>query len=473
MTAALLAPLLPLLLPGGMAVVATVAIAIRRNHTLTLVLVLLGLVAGIVSAPLTAPGPGQIGALLVVDGWARVFIVLVLGATGLVAVLAHGYLEARAGRREELYVLLTLAAVGAGVLAASTHVATLFLGLELLSVALYALLAYDRQSPGGLEAGIKYLVLAATSAAFLLLGFALIYADTGTLQLGTLSAALSEAQREPLLLTGLALAFVGIGFKLAVVPFHLWTADVYEGAPAPVTAFLATVSKGAMLALLVRWFGEVRAPSFRIAISAVAIASMLVGNLLAVRQENLKRILAYSSIAHLGYLLVAFLAGGRAAEAAVGFYLSAYFATTLAAFGVVGALSSGAREVAALRDYRGLAWRRPGLAAVLTVALLSLAGIPLTAGFVGKFYVLAAGAGAALWVTLLVLVAGSAVGLYYYLRVIVVLFAREEPMPAPRTRRPTGAVLAALAAVILWLGFFPGRLAALVVSAAGALGRWR
>lgn len=472
MTPAMLVPLLPLLLPGGMAVAATVAIALRRSHGLTVALTLAGLGAGVVAVPLTARvGPRQITSLLLLDRWAGFFLVLVFGATFAVAVLAHGYLERRGGRREELYVLLLLAAVGAGVLVASTHFASLFLGLELLSVSLYALLAYDRASPAGLEAGIKYLVLAATSAAFLLLGLALLYAETGTMEVGATSAALSAARADPLVLAGLALALVGIGFKLAVVPFHLWTPDVYEGAPAPVTAFLATVSKGAMLALLVRWFADVHAPAFRIIVSAVAVASMLVGNLLAVRQENLKRLLAYSSIAHLGYLLVAFLAGGRTADAAVGFYLAAYFATTLAAFGVVGALSTGEREAGALQDYRGLAWRRPGLAAGLTIALLSLAGIPLTAGFVGKFYVLAAGAGAALWAALLVLVAGSAVGLFYYLRVVVVLFQGAEAATQPDTPAPTGAVLAVLSAAILWFGFFPGRLAGLVASLASALGR--
>jgi NADH-quinone oxidoreductase subunit N len=468
----MLVPLLPLLLPSGMAVVATVVIAFRRSHTLSAALALAGLAAGLVAIPLTARAePRRITALLLLDGWALLLLALVLGATFVVVLLAHGYLQRRGGRREELYVLLVLAAVGAGVLVASTHVASFFLGLEILSVSLYALLAYDRTSPRGLEAGLKYLVLAASSAAFLLLGLAFLYADTGTMDLAPLSRALSAASLDPLVLVGLVLALVGIGFKLAVVPFHLWTADVYEGAPAPVTAFLATVSKGAMLALLLRWFVDVQATAFRIAVTAIAIASMLIGNLLAVRQENVKRLLAYSSIAHLGYLLVAFLAGGRFAAAAVGFYLAAYFATTLAAFGVVGARSGGERDADALDDYRGLAWRQPGLASVLTIALLSLAGIPLTAGFVGKFYVLEAGAGAALWAALLVLVAGSAVGLYYYLRVVVVLFQRSETAAARRTAAPTGVVLAFLLAAILWLGFFPARLAGIVSSAAGGLGR--
>jgi NADH-quinone oxidoreductase subunit N len=468
----MLVPLLPLLLPSGAAVAVTLAIAVRRSHDLSAALALAGLAAGLVAIPFTLRAePRRIATMLVLDEWALFLLALVLGATLLVVVLAHGYLMRRDGRREELYVLLVLAAVGAGVLVASAHIASFFLGLEILSVSLYALLAYDLTSSRGLEAGLKYLVLAATSAAFLLFGLALLYAEGGTMDLVGLSRVLSAPSLPPLALAGLILSLVGIGFKLAVVPFHLWTPDVYEGAPAPVTAFLATVSKGAMMGVLLRWFVDVRAPSFRISVSAVAIASMLIGNLLAVRQANLKRLLAYSSIAHLGYLLVAFLAAGRLAAPAVGFYLAAYFATTLAAFGVVGALSGREREADSLEDYRGLAWRRPYLAAVLTIALLSLAGIPLTAGFIGKFYVLAAGAGAALWAALFVLVAGSAVGLYYYLRVVVVLFQRGEAAPEHRTVAPTGVALAFLVAAILWLGFFPARLAGIVASAAGSLGR--
>jgi NADH-quinone oxidoreductase subunit N len=468
----MLVPLLPLLVPSGAAVAAMLAIAFRRSHALAAGVSILGLAGGIVALPLTAAAqPREVTALLLLDGYASFFIGLVLAATLAVAVLAHGYLARRAGRREELYVLLLLAAVGAGVLAASTHFASLFLGLEILSVSLYALIAYDRASARGLEAAIKYLVLAAGSAAFLLLGLALVYAETGTMELSALAPILSGPRLGPVVLGGLALVLVGVGFKLAVVPFHLWTPDVYEGAPAPVTAFLATVSKGAMLALLLRYFMSVEAAPFRLVVALVAIASMLVGNLLALWQENLKRLLAYSSIAHLGYLLVAFLAGGRAAVAAVGFYLVAYFATTLAAFGVVGALSGPERDADALEEYRGLAWRRPALAGVLTLALLSLAGIPLTAGFVGKFHVLAAGVDAGLWAALIVLVAGSGVGIYYYLRVVVALFQRPEASAAwPRLAPASGVVLGLLVAALLWLGIFPARLLALIAATAGRLG---
>ncbi len=223
----------------------------------------------------------------------------------------------------------------------------------------------------------------------------------------------------------------------------MWTPDVYEGAPAPVTAFIATVSKGAMFAVLFRYLTpsnvQVETPLF-IVFSLIAIASMFVGNLLALLQTNVKRILAYSSIAHMGYLLVAFLASGTTAIAAVSYYLVAYFVTTLGAFGVIIVLSNSDEDADRLEEYRGLAWQRPWLAGVFTAMLLSLAGIPLTAGFVGKFYVMAAGIGSALWLLVTMLVINSAIGLFYYLRIIIVIFsaprtAAEIPLTSPRRSR--------------------------------------
>ena len=291
--------------------------------------------------------------------------------------------------REELYVLLLVATLGSMVLVASSHFVSFFLGLEILSVALYALCAYLHTRSRSLEAGIKYLILAGSSSAFLLFGMALIYAQLGTMDLFRLATLLPDAQNSLLVLGGLAFIVTGIGFKLGVVPFHLWAPDVYEGAPAPVTAFLATVSKGAIFALLLRYFYSSGAQQFRpvfVLFAIIAIASMLIGNLLALFQNNIKRILAYSSIAHMGYLLVAFEASGSAASEAIAFYLVAYFITTIGAFGVVTVLSAGERDADTLEDYAGLFWRRPMLASIFTLMLLSLAGIPVTAGFFAKFY---------------------------------------------------------------------------------------
>jgi len=242
----------------------------------------------------------------------------------------------------------------------------------------------------------------------------------------------------------------------------MWTPDVYEGAPAPVSAFIATASKGAVFAFLLRYFTLVdlrtHYPLFLI-FSGIAIASMLAGNLLALMQDNIKRILAYSSISHLGYILVAFLADGTYAFTSVTFYLAAYFVTTLGAFGIVTVLSGSERDADMIKDYQGLAWRRPLLAAVFTAMLLSLAGIPLTAGFIGKFYIIRAGTGSALWMLVPALVVSSAIGLFYYLRVIVAMFMKpaegEDGSFSERMSYTDRAALAVLAILLLWLGVYP------------------
>lgn len=471
--------LLPILILAGSSVLVMVGIAVRRSHLLTLVVTLLGLSVSFFSLWVAAGlAPRQVTSLLLVDRYAIFYIGLIVAACFSVVLLSYGYFERCEGQREELYVLLLLATLGSAVLVASTHFASLFLGLEVLSVALYGLTAYLRDRRLPLEAGIKYLVLAASSAAFLLFGMALIYAELGTMDFAQIAARLSHGSELHLanLLAGTVLLVTGIGFKLGLVPFHLWTPDVYEGAPAPVTAFVATVSKGSMFALLLRYFYGHLTPQLYLVFSIMAIASMLAGNLLALLQDNVKRILAYSSIAHLGYLLVAFLAGGALGVQAVTFYLVAYFITTLGAFGVVALLSNGQREADQLADYRGLFWTRPVLAVVFTLMLLSLAGIPLTAGFVGKFYVVAAGASSAKWTLVLTLVVTSVIGLFYYLRVVVAVFSEMPHAGEPAARSPVSAPLlgsctvVVLTLLLLWLGVYPSQLLGWIRAAAISVG---
>ncbi len=466
MSGADLLALLPLLVISASTVVILLVIGFYRNHAVTAALTLIGLALGFISLPLvSSSAPRQVTALLIFDRYALFYMALIFAASFAVVLSAYGYLEKRQGHREEFYLLLLLATLGSAVLVSSDHFVSFFLGLEILSVSLYALIAYLRASRQHIEAGIKYLILAATSAAFLLFGMALIYADAGTMEFARMAslAVTGKASHSAFMLVGWGMILVGVGYKLAVVPFHLWTPDVYEGAPAPVAAFVATVSKGSMFALLLRYFTQADGHASNglvLVFSLIAIASMFAGNLLALLQDNVKRLLAYSSIAHMGYVLVALLASGSLAFAAVAFYWVAYFVTTLGAFAVLTALSSGERDADALVDYQGLLWRRPWLAAVFTMALLSLAGIPLTAGFVGKFYVVAAGAGSALWLLIIVLVLNSAIGLFYYLRVVVVMCTRA---PAPETEKIPGLplawidriVLVALALLLLWLGIYP------------------
>lgn len=466
MTTTDLLSLLPLLILGGAPVVIMLVVAFNRNHRLTLSLTLLALALAFVTLPLAASAaPRQVTALLILDRYALFYMGLLLAASFAVVLLAYGYLEGRSGPPEEFYLLVLLATLGSSVLVASSHFASFFLGLEILSISLYALMAYPRTWKHGIEAGVKYLILAAGSAAFLLFGIALLYAEAGSLTFHALARLqmATPGVNTLVVLAGLGMVIVGIGFKLAVVPFHLWTPDIYEGAPAPVAGFVATSSKGAVFALLLRLFAGVGVSgrgSVFLVFLLIAIASMVIGNLLALLQDNVKRILAYSSIAHLGYLLVAFLASGVWAVTAATFYLVAYFVTTLAAFGVLTVLSGGERDTDALEEYRGLFWRRPWLAGVFTAALLSLAGIPLTAGFVGKFYVVAAGAGNALWLAVFVLITTSAIGLFYYLRIIVVMSAQPATASADSTLMPSlslagGLVLAALTLLLVWLGVYP------------------
>ncbi len=459
--------LMPYLILAGAAVTALLAVAFRRNHLLTALIAIGGLVLALLSLPLLSGYlPQRVTALLVLDSYAFFYLALIIAATIVTALFAYGYLQNNSAFPEEFYVLLLTAALGAAVLAAADHFASFFLGLELLSVSLYALIGYHRYSGRGIEACLKYLILAGFSSAFLAFGMALLYAETGTMEFGPLVAQLAGADGGKVLpLAGMALIITGLGFKLALVPFHMWAADVYEGAPAPVTAFVATVSKGAVFALLLRLFNNSDVPAggalFTI-FGILAVASMVAGNLLALLQENVKRLLAYSSIAHLGYLLIAFLAGGPIAVTAVTFYLVAYFITLQGALGIVALLSAEDGEADNFDHYRSLAWKNPWLAGVFTLMLLSLAGIPLTVGFVGKFYVLAAGIGSSLWLLVVLLATSSVLGLFYYLRLIAVLFDQQEKgneMSALSKIPLAGHLtLAALALLLLGLGLFPGPL---------------
>ncbi len=434
-------------------------IAIKRDHRATVIRALAGLVATLVFLVAVGgkQGPVQVTSLLVVDSFALWYLALTVAATIAVVLLSYGYLEQQQTvRRDEFYILLLTAALGSSVLAASSHFVSFFLGLELLSVSLYGLISYQYERALNLEAGAKYLVLAGTSSAFLLFGMALVYSQTGELGPQAMGGAASIVVD-----IGWLLMLVGIGFKLALVPFHMWTPDIYQGAPAPVSAFVATVSKGAVFALLLRYMlvsGHALEPLYAV-FAAVAVASMLVGNLLALLQTNVKRILGYSSIAQMGYLLVALIAGGQDGATIASFYLVAYFLTMLGAFGVVTVLSTGDRDAEDLADYVGLARRRPWATAVMTAMLLSLAGMPLTAGFMGKVYVIASGAATDHWGLLLVLAVASAIGLYYYLRIVMAMFSHEEaPTEATAERTPilAGVALTVLVVLLVWIGVYPG-----------------
>lgn len=469
----------PQLVLGGTAVALMLLSTFTRSHKAYLWLCALGLVGafGCVLEVAGSAGRGATG-LMMIDDYALYFMGLLIAITLAVALLSYGYLDRTEKLRGDYYVLLVLAALGGTVLAGSSHFASLFLGLEILSVSLYGLISYPRARDEALEAGVKYLVIAGTTSAFLLFGMGLMFAVSGSMDLaGLASFAARPGFDEVVYRIGIVLVFVGVGFKLAVVPFHMWTPDVYQGAPAPVTAFVATVSKGAVLVLLVRYISRVDSPVdgvLYVAMAVVAYASMIVGNLLALLQGNVKRLLAYSSIGQLGYLLVPVIAGGGAASrTAVAFYLSVYSLAMVAAFGVVAALSGKGHEAETRESYRGLAWRSPALAAILTLSLLSLAGLPVTAGFLGKFFLIRAGAGAAEWGLLVTLALTSAMSLFYYLRLVILIVARPdaEPSlsadtpssaPSPRPGYLAGLTLGSLGLLLVVLGIWPAPLLQLI-----------
>jgi NADH-quinone oxidoreductase subunit N len=471
--------LLPLLITSATVVLVMLAIAWKRNHTLTFGLSVLGLNLALLSLlPALGVTPIEVTPLLLVDKFACYYMALVLAATLACVTLTHAYLGGESGKgypgnREELYLLMLLSAAGGLVLVSAQHLAGLFIGLELLSVPTYGMIAYAFFNKRSLEAGIKYMVLSAAGSAFLLFGMALLYAESGNLTFAGIGAKLA-ADGLPSMLAqlGVGMMLIGLSFKLSLVPFHLWTPDVYEGAPAPVAAFLATASKVAVFAVLLRLYQMSPATAggwLNDLLTLIAIASIIFGNLLALLQNNLKRLLGYSSIAHFGYLLVALIASKGLAVEAVGVYLATYVLTSLGAFGVITLMSTpySGRDADALYEYRGLFWRRPYLTAVLTVMMLSLAGIPLTAGFIGKFYVVAAGVQSQQWWLLAALVIGSAIGVFYYLRVMVTLFMvepnlRRHDAPLHWGQQAGGVMLLFVALLAFFLGVYPQPLLELV-----------
>jgi NADH-quinone oxidoreductase subunit N len=480
MNGAQLTAFAPFELLGALTLVVMLLIAFRRNHRLAAGATIISLLLSLAALPLAATGaPCAVTPLFLIDGYVLFYAGLVVASALIVAILSYAYLERTDdGPKEEYYLLLLTATLGAALLPASVHFASFFLGLETLSVSLLGLIAYACRRVSAAEAGMKYLILAGTASAFLLFGMALIYADLGQMSFagtGMLQQARGQAP-DLYRLVGLAMILTGVGFKLSLVPFHMWAPDIYEGAPAPITGFVAVVSKIAVFAVVLRFFGlahGVADPALREALAVIAVLSMLGGNLLALLQDNVKRLLAYSSIAHLGYLFVAFLAGGSLGVQAASYYLAAYAVTSLGAFGIVALLTppGGGRDADRLEDYRGLFRTRPFLAGSLALLMLSLAGMPPTMGFIAKVYVVSSGIGAGLSWPVVALVLGSVIGLYYYLRVVV-----EMAMPvstvrpaAPKFRVPffDKVVIAGLLVLLVSLGTYPAPMIALIQATVG------
>jgi len=451
----------PLIIIAIAPVVIMLVISVIRNYDVVYGFSILALLGAIASIFLIIPViPHLIEPLFIVDIYSLFFLGIIIFSALLVTLISYNYLKQLDGVREEYYIVLFTSTLGASLLAVANQFIIFFLGIETLSISLYILIAFQRSKATSIEAGIKYLILASVSSAFLLFGMALIYTASGTMQFNGIVLALSKnSQLSPLIISGFAMMMVGIGFKLALVPFHMWTPDVYQGAPSPVTAYIATVSKGAVMAVLIRFFFITRGFENNylfIVISGFAILSMFTGNLLALRQNNIKRLLAYSSIANMGYLLIILLTGTNKGIQASIFYMISYFITTIGAFGVITLLSTCKNEAEKIEDYRGLFWKKPWIAIVFTLSLLSLAGIPLTAGFIAKFYVVFEGMKTGLLVLVFSLIINSVIGLYYYLRVITMMFSASDETILPALPLIGNITLLLIALSILILGIYPG-----------------
>ncbi len=418
-----------------------------------------------------------IPAMIAVDDFRFVSDWLLLAAAALTVLVSFDYLEREGLLAPEYYVLLLFATLGMMLLAGGEDLIVVFLGLELMSVCVYVLAGLNRRSAAAAEAALKYFLLGAFASGFLLYGIALVYGATATtnLTLIGLQVRTLNLQSSPMLLIGLGLLLVGFGFKVAAVPFHMWAPDVYDGSPTPVTGYMATAVKAAAFAALFRVLGEAFAavPAGQHIVWWLAVVTMVGGNLIALAQRTVKRMLAYSSIAHAGYLLVAVAAGTSVGAAAFIFYLVAYTLMTIAAFALLAAKGRNGERDVLIDDLAGLSQERPWLAFALAICMLSLLGFPGTAGFIGKWYILVAATTAGQNVLAAVVVLTSVVSAGYYLPVIMAMYMKPEPFAQAhagmRLGRLGGAVVAVSIAGLLFFGVRPNRLLDLARTSGAAL----
>jgi len=460
--------LTPLLIIAIAPIVLMIVISIIRNHEVVFGFSIVSLILAFTSIFYILPEvPHSIEPLFIIDSFSIFFLGIIILSALLVTFLSYDFIKQLDGVKEEYYIILFTSTLGALLLAVANHFILFFLGIEMLSISLYILIAFQKSKDNSIEAGIKYLILASVSSAFLLFGMALIYTAAGTMQFKEIVSVVSNMVfLSPLIVAGFGMMMVGVGFKLALVPFHMWAPDVYQGAPAPVSAYIATVSKGAVMAVLIRFFFNIKGFDNQylfITISAIAILSMFAGNILALRQKNIKRLLAYSSIANMGYLIIILLTGTNKGIQASVFYLISYFVTTIGAFGVISLLSTCNIEAEKIDDYKGLFWKRPWIAIVFTLSLLSLAGIPITAGFIAKFYVIFESMKAGLMVLVFSMIINSVIGLYYYLRVITKMFSTSDETKLPSLSLIGKITLALISMSIILLGVYPGWLIDIIV----------
>jgi NADH-quinone oxidoreductase subunit N len=457
-----IAALAPTFLLGGLAMlVLVVGLATGKDQGgLLAALCVVGLIGiGVVAAMAWGLPRTAFGRMAVVDNFYVFFAILSLSATALAVILSSSYTARMGLAYPEFYALLIFGAAGMLVMASASNLIVLLVGIEVLSLSLYVLAGFTRTRLVAEEAALKYFLLGAFAIGLLIYGSAMIYGATGSLDYAGIALALQNGGLDNLMLmAGLGLVLVGFAFKLSLVPFHMWVPDVYEGSPTPVTAFMAVGTKAAVFAALIRMlttaFPAAQA-EWGPLLAVLAALTMVVGNAAAVVQTNIKRLLGYSAIAHAGYVLMALAAGGNDA---VLFYLVAYTAMNLGAFAVMVAVSEGSEDRLTLDDYAGLAQRNPWLAAAMAIFMLSLAGVPPTAGFLGKVMVFqAAIQGGYLWLAIIGVLTSIA-ALYYYLKVVVAMYM-AKPQSSPRASRATASMVLVVVVALFFtvqLGIIPG-----------------
>ena len=402
----------------------------------------------------------QFNDMFKVDNFSLFFNIVFLVSTILVALISMSYLGKDDRKQGPYYLLILLATLGMMLMAAGNELIIVFLGLELMSLSLYVLASYFRDNPASSEAGMKYLLLGAFASAFFLYGIALIYGGAGTTSIPAIAEAITAANKSPLLLAGMFLLIVGFGFKVAIVPFHQWAPDVYEGAPTTIAAFISAGPKAAGFAAFLRIFMEAL-PSLQVewsgAVIVLAMLTMTVGNIVAIAQTSIKRMLAYSSIAHAGYVLIGLAAANNDGISSAMLYLLVYCVMNIGAFGAVILAKTEDGESLMISDYAGIGLRKPLLAMFMTIMLLSLAGFPPTAGFVGKFYIFKSAVQAGhIWLVIVGAI-NTAISAFYYLRVVVTMYMREPEEELSFASYPgtlvVGLVLAAIG--VLLIGILP------------------
>jgi NADH-quinone oxidoreductase subunit N len=435
----------------------------RSQKTLGLI-ALLGTIAGLGATWYASQSPGLAFSNMVrIDNFSVFFHFLVIAIAAVVILSSFEYMAVQRIRAGEYYALILFSVVGMGLMSSAIELVLIFIALEISSISTYILAGFRRQEASSSEASLKYFLLGSFATAFFLYGVALMFGATGSTNVETISRTLQTGPAQLLVYVAVAFMLVGLGFKVAAAPLHIWTPDVYEGAPAPVTGFMSTAPKAAAFAVLLRVVFAINAPGRFWPIWVAAALSMTLGNVSALVQTNVKRLLAYSSIAHAGYILMAFAmtttANSATGISAVLFYSAAYAAMNVGAFAVVSHFANAGERYVTLEDYEGLGRSSPLLAATLTIFLLSLIGIPMTGGFFAKFYVFSAASQANLIWLLLIGVINSAIGAYYYLRIIVMMYMREARKEVPVTPVPAGLgiALALSVAATLYLGILPDR----------------